>query len=133
MMLAVEDCVQFKEEVKTTLDDLIQGQKEVQVEFVKILDSPTVRDAQQLLLIYQVPWSLHKTGVLEMDEYHFVLVSWLIRSVSSNDLFSKATVKTPEDEEERCAAADHKRPTAPGWGRTGGDITPGPAEFRQHP
>lgn len=55
MMLAVEDCVQFKEEVKTTLDDLIQGQKEVQVEFIKILDSPTVRDAQQLLLIYQVP------------------------------------------------------------------------------
>lgn len=55
MMLAVEDCVQFKEEVKTTLDDLIQGQKEVQDEFVKILDSPTVRDAQQLLLIYQVP------------------------------------------------------------------------------
>lgn len=54
MMLAVEDCVQFKEEVKTTLDDLIQGQKEVQVEFIKILDSPTVRDAQQLLLIYQV-------------------------------------------------------------------------------
>lgn len=54
MMLAVEDCVQFKEEVKTTLDDLIQGQKEVQDEFVKILDSPTVRDAQQLLLIYQV-------------------------------------------------------------------------------
>lgn len=55
MMLAVEDCVQFKEEVKTTLDDLIQGQKEVQVEFIKILDSRTVRDAQQLLLIYQVP------------------------------------------------------------------------------
>lgn len=55
MMLAVEDCVQFKEEVKTTLDGLIQGQKEVQVEFIKILDSPTVRDAQQLLLIYQVP------------------------------------------------------------------------------
>lgn len=55
MMLAVEDCVQFKEEVKTTLDDLIQGQKEVQVEFMKILDSPTVRDAQQLLLVYQVP------------------------------------------------------------------------------
>ncbi|CAG13184.1 unnamed protein product, partial [Tetraodon nigroviridis] len=53
MMLAVEDCVQFKEEVKTTLDDLIQGQKDVQVEFIKILDSPTVRDAQQLLLIYQ--------------------------------------------------------------------------------
>lgn len=46
--------MQFKEEVKTTLDDLIQGQKEVQAEFIKILDSPTVRDGHQLLLIYQV-------------------------------------------------------------------------------
>lgn len=79
MMLAVEDCVQFKEEVKTTLDDLIQGQKEVQVEFIKILDSPTVRDAQQLLLIYQVPQSIHRNGVLEMDAYGSLLVSCLIR------------------------------------------------------
>lgn len=69
MMLAVEDCVQFKGEVKTTLDDLVQGQKEVQVEFMKILDAPTVRDAQQLLLIYQVLKSVHKNCVLEICGY----------------------------------------------------------------
>lgn len=55
MVLAVEDCVQFREEVQTTLDDLIQGQKEAQAEFTKILDCPTHREAQQLLLIHQVP------------------------------------------------------------------------------
>lgn len=54
MVLAVEDCVQFREEVQTTLDDLIQGQKEAQAEFTKILDCPTHREAQQLLLIHQV-------------------------------------------------------------------------------
>lgn len=55
MVLAVGDCVQFREEVQTTLDDLVQGQKEAQAEFTKILDCPTVREAQQLLLIHQVP------------------------------------------------------------------------------
>lgn len=54
MVLAVEDCVQFREEVQTTLDDLVQGQKEAQAEATKILDSPTVREAQQLLLTHQV-------------------------------------------------------------------------------
>lgn len=54
MVLALEDCVQFKEEVQTTLDDLIQGQKESQAEANKILDCPTAREAQQLLLIHQV-------------------------------------------------------------------------------
>lgn len=54
MVLAVEDCVQFREEVQTTLDDLVQGQKEALAEVAKILDSPTVREAQQLLLIHQV-------------------------------------------------------------------------------
>lgn len=54
MVLAVEDCVQFREEVQITLDDLIQGQKEAQAEVTKILDCPTVREAQQLLLIHQV-------------------------------------------------------------------------------
>lgn len=54
MVLAVEDCVQFREEVQITLDDLIQGQKETQAEVTKILDCPTVREAQQLLLIHQV-------------------------------------------------------------------------------
>lgn len=60
MVLAVEDCVQFREEVQTTLDDLVQGQKEAQVEVTKILDCPTHREAQQLLLIHQVLWeTLH--------------------------------------------------------------------------
>lgn len=54
MVLAVGDCVQFREEVQSTLDDLVQGQKEAQAEVTKILDSPTVREAQQLLLVYQV-------------------------------------------------------------------------------
>lgn len=54
MVLAVEDCVQFREEVQTTLDELVQGQKEAQAEVTKILDCPTVREAQQLLLIHQV-------------------------------------------------------------------------------
>lgn len=54
MVLALEDCVHFREEVQTTLDDLIQGQKEAQAEVTKILDCPTVREAQQLLLIHQV-------------------------------------------------------------------------------
>lgn len=56
MVLAVEDCVQFREEVQTTLDDLIQGQKEAQTEVTNILDCPTHREAQQLLLIHQVIW-----------------------------------------------------------------------------
>lgn len=54
MVLAVGDCVQFREEVQSTLDDLIQGQKEAQAEVTKILDCPTVREAQQLLLVHQV-------------------------------------------------------------------------------
>ena len=54
MVLAVGDCVQFREEVQTTLDDLVQGQKEAQAEVTKVLDCPTVREAQQLLLVHQV-------------------------------------------------------------------------------
>lgn len=54
MVLAVGDCVQFRGEVQTTLDDLVQGQKEAQVEVTRILDCPTVREAQQLLLVHQV-------------------------------------------------------------------------------
>lgn len=54
MVLALEDCVHFREEVQTTLDDLIQGQKEAQAEVTRILDCPTVREAQQILLIHQV-------------------------------------------------------------------------------
>uniref|UniRef100_A0A3P8TBD4 Calponin-homology (CH) domain-containing protein n=1 Tax=Amphiprion percula TaxID=161767 RepID=A0A3P8TBD4_AMPPE len=53
MVLAVGDCVQFREEVQTTLDDLVQGQKEAQAEVTKILDCSTAREAQQLLLVHQ--------------------------------------------------------------------------------
>ncbi|XP_041828569.1 nesprin-1-like [Melanotaenia boesemani] len=53
MVLAVGDCVQFREEVQTTLDDLVQGQKEAQSEVTKILDCSTAREAQQLLLVHQ--------------------------------------------------------------------------------
>lgn len=54
MVLAVGDCVQFRGEVQATLDDLVQGQKEAQAEVTRILDCPTVREAQQLLLVHQV-------------------------------------------------------------------------------
>uniref|UniRef100_A0A3Q3KI06 Calponin-homology (CH) domain-containing protein n=1 Tax=Monopterus albus TaxID=43700 RepID=A0A3Q3KI06_MONAL len=53
MVLAVGDCVQFREEVQTTLNDLVQEQKEAQAEVTKILSCPTVREAQQLLLVHQ--------------------------------------------------------------------------------
>ncbi|XP_029943268.1 nesprin-1-like [Salarias fasciatus] len=52
-VLAVGDCAQFREEVQTMLDDLVQAQKEAQDEVSKILDCPTAREAQQLLLVNQ--------------------------------------------------------------------------------
>uniref|UniRef100_A0A3P9ISW1 Nesprin-1 spectrin repeats region domain-containing protein n=1 Tax=Oryzias latipes TaxID=8090 RepID=A0A3P9ISW1_ORYLA len=55
MLLTVGDCVQFREEVQATLEDLAQGQKEVQAEASQILDSSDPREAQQLLLVHQVP------------------------------------------------------------------------------
>lgn len=64
MVLAVGDCVQFKEEVQTTLDDLVQGQKEAQTEVTKILDCPTVREAQQLLLIHQVLYDIRSSHLI---------------------------------------------------------------------
>lgn len=51
--------MQFREDVKTTLEELTQGQRELQSEADKILDSESVREAQQLLLLYQVPHSVH--------------------------------------------------------------------------
>lgn len=54
MVLAVGDCVQFREEVQSTLHDLVQGQREAQTEVTRILDSQTVREAQQLHLVHQV-------------------------------------------------------------------------------
>lgn len=52
--LAVGDCVQFQVEVRNTLDELTQGQKELQAEVTKILNSESAKEAQQLLLIHQV-------------------------------------------------------------------------------
>ena len=54
MVLAVGDCVQFREEVRGTLAEVVEGQKEAQTEAIRILDSHTVREAQQLLLGRQV-------------------------------------------------------------------------------
>lgn len=58
-MLAVGDCVQFREEVRGALNELEQGQQEVHLEVTRILDSETVREAQQLLQVHQVS----RTGV----------------------------------------------------------------------
>ena len=63
-MLAVGDCVQFREEVRGALDELVQGQQEVHLEVTRILDSETVREAQQLLQVHQVS----RTGV----EHHWL-------------------------------------------------------------
>lgn len=54
MVLAVGDCVQFREEVQTTLNDLVEGQREAQAEVSTILDCLTVREAQQLRMVHQV-------------------------------------------------------------------------------
>lgn len=51
---AVGDCVQFRGEVRSTLEELLQGQQEAQEEARRILDTGSVREAQQLFLIYQV-------------------------------------------------------------------------------
>lgn len=53
--LAVGDCMQFQEEVRNTLDELTQGQQELQAEVTKILNSESAKEAQQMILIYQVP------------------------------------------------------------------------------
>lgn len=129
MVLAVEDCVQFREEVQTTLDDLVQGQKEAQAEVTKILDSPTVREAQQLLLTHQV------RSVLILTFSFWLFEKQISRSVNSHFqcvLFPKAIVKAPEAEKKGCPATDHQRPAAPGRGGFGRDSAAGPAEFREH-
>lgn len=109
MVLAVGDCVQFREEVQATLDDLVQGQKEAQAEVIKILDCPTVREAQQLLLVHQV---LHKTDnqILFFSEFLHKFSRNLNRMCPP---LLTATAETLEAEEEGCPAADHQRPAAP--------------------
>ena len=48
------DYVQYKEIVKSSLEELITGSKEVQEEAEKILDTENLFEAQQLLLHHQV-------------------------------------------------------------------------------
>ncbi|KAG2468780.1 SYNE1 protein, partial [Polypterus senegalus] len=50
---AVGQCVHLQEEVKGILEELVQGQKEAEAESVRILDSESVQEAQQLLIIHQ--------------------------------------------------------------------------------
>lgn len=47
------DCVQYKEIVKNSLEELISGSKEVQEQAEKILDTENLFEAQQLLLHHQ--------------------------------------------------------------------------------
>ncbi|XP_010140551.1 PREDICTED: nesprin-1-like, partial [Buceros rhinoceros silvestris] len=49
----VADCVQYKEEVKSAIEELINNSKEVQAEAEKILDTESLLQAQQLLLHHQ--------------------------------------------------------------------------------
>ncbi|KAJ7409657.1 hypothetical protein WISP_113425 [Willisornis vidua] len=50
---AVGDCVQYKEEVKSAIEELISNSKEVQAEAERILDTESLLQAQQLLLHHQ--------------------------------------------------------------------------------
>uniref|UniRef100_A0A8B9BQV6 Spectrin repeat containing nuclear envelope protein 1 n=1 Tax=Anser brachyrhynchus TaxID=132585 RepID=A0A8B9BQV6_9AVES len=47
------DCVQYKEEVKSTIEELINNSKEAQAEAEKILDTESLLQAQQLLFHHQ--------------------------------------------------------------------------------
>lgn len=53
-MNAVSACVQYTEEVKGNLEELITSSKEAQVEAEKILDTENLVQAQQLLRHHQV-------------------------------------------------------------------------------
>uniref|UniRef100_A0A672NAB1 Nesprin-1-like n=1 Tax=Sinocyclocheilus grahami TaxID=75366 RepID=A0A672NAB1_SINGR len=68
VVLAVSDCVQFREEVKTTLEELTQGQQELQSVTSKILNSESVREAQQLLLLHQQQLKRLRLKQKEMQE-----------------------------------------------------------------
>ena len=48
------DCVQYKEIVKSSLEELMTGSEEVQEEAEKILDTENLFEAQQLLFHHQV-------------------------------------------------------------------------------
>ncbi|XP_021548914.1 nesprin-1-like [Neomonachus schauinslandi] len=53
MLSNFRDCVQYKEIVKSSLEELISGSKEVQEQAEKILDTENLFEAQQLLLHHQ--------------------------------------------------------------------------------
>uniref|UniRef100_A0A8C3QVN7 Spectrin repeat containing nuclear envelope protein 1 n=1 Tax=Cyanoderma ruficeps TaxID=181631 RepID=A0A8C3QVN7_9PASS len=63
---AVGDCVQYKEEVKSAIEELINNSKEVQAEAEKILDTESLLQAQQLLLHHQV--TINKWEQFERDK-----------------------------------------------------------------
>lgn len=48
-LAAINDCVQYTEEVKDNLEELITNSKEVEEEVEKILDTESLQQAQQLL------------------------------------------------------------------------------------
>ncbi|KAF6114471.1 hypothetical protein HJG60_010466 [Phyllostomus discolor] len=53
MLSSFGDCVQYKEIVQSSLEELMSGSKEVQEEAEKILDTENLFEAQQLLLHHQ--------------------------------------------------------------------------------
>uniref|UniRef100_A0A7M4FLZ9 Calponin-homology (CH) domain-containing protein n=1 Tax=Crocodylus porosus TaxID=8502 RepID=A0A7M4FLZ9_CROPO len=53
ILSTVGDCVQYKEDVTSALEDLITNSKEAQAEAEKILDTESLLQAQQLLLHHQ--------------------------------------------------------------------------------
>lgn len=59
MLSNFRDCVEYKEIVRSSLEDLISGSKEVQEEAEKILDTENLFEAQQLLLHHQVEMPLY--------------------------------------------------------------------------
>lgn len=58
------DCVQYKEIVKNSLEELISGSKEVQEQAEKILDTENLFEAQQLLLHHQVKMPLSSNEIM---------------------------------------------------------------------
>ncbi|KAJ3608139.1 hypothetical protein NHX12_025189 [Muraenolepis orangiensis] len=68
-LLSAEKTV-LAEEVRSALEEVVEGQKEAQKEaqeeVVRILDSQTVRDAQQLLLIRQLPNIWKKAPIIAL-------------------------------------------------------------------
>lgn len=62
-MGAVGDCVQYTEEVKGTLEELITNSKEAQTEVEKILDVDNLLQAQQIFLYHQVQLPTHELSL----------------------------------------------------------------------